>query len=64
MIDIKLAHYVTSRDVEWFNVPGMNVIFYVPSHRLYVMHPRIFDEFRLMMISAGFELLEFGENNA
>jgi|GEM_PF-7126455 len=64
MIDIKIAHYVTSHEIEQFNDFGMIAIFYVPSHRLFVMHPYIFDEFRLMMISVGFELSEFGENNA
>lgn len=64
MIDIKIAHYATSHEIEKFNDFGMSVVYYVPSHSLYLMHPFNFGEFQSMMQSADFELSEFGENNA
>ena len=64
MIDIKIAHYVTSRKIERFGKMGMAQILYFPSYGIYAMHPSHFPEFRGMMWSAGFELSEFGVNNA
>lgn len=64
MIDIKIAHYVTSRKIERFGKTGMVQILYFPSYGLYAMHPTRLHVFLGMMWSAGFELFEFGENNA
>lgn len=64
MRSINHAHYVTLSEVDQFGDWGMPVIYYVVSHNLYVMHPRIFPQFQMMMRVAGMELSLFGENNA
>lgn len=64
MRSINLAHYVTLTEVDQFGDWGMPIIYYVASHNIYVMNPRIFPEFQRMMRAAGMELSLFGVNNA
>ena len=61
---IKHAHYATLSNVDQFGYWGMPIIYYVVSHNLYVMHPRIFPAFERMMRAADVELSKFGVNNA
>ena len=62
--NLVFAHYIRIAGLGRFNDWGMPVIYYVVSHNLYVMHPRIFLEFERMMRAAGVEILLFGANNA
>ncbi len=57
--NLVIAHYITID-----GLVGMPVIYYVVSYNLYVMHPRIFPQFQMMMRVAGMEFSLFGVNNA
>ena len=62
--DVVIAHWQTCRDVAIFDDRGGEVVFYLPSHDLYVMHPLNIIPFERMMRAAGMTLSDFGVNNA
>lgn len=63
MRPIRFAHYVTDSEVLQYGIWGMPMVYYVISHDLFVMHPRVVPEFEKMMWSVGMEVALFGGDN-
>jgi len=56
--------YKTFTSIEQFDWQGVPRVFFLPSYNLYILNRRNLSGFQRMMESAGFMLIEFGENNA